>query len=107
MTAADHRRRPWLAQYEPRVPATFTPECRTANELFERGALAQPDTPAFLYFGTQISRERAAGDARALAAALRDELGLRPGDRVAVMLQNIPQLPIAFRAVWLAGGIVT
>ncbi|WP_259313674.1 AMP-binding protein [Capillimicrobium parvum] len=89
------------------MPATFTPECRTTNELFERGALAQPDTPAFLYFGTQISRERAAGDARALAAALRGELGLRPGDRVAVMLQNIPQLPIAFRAVWLAGGIVT
>jgi long-chain acyl-CoA synthetase len=87
--------------------ASFTPECRTAVELFERGARAQPDAPAMLYFDTAISRERATADAHALAAGLRDELGLRPGDRVAVMAQNVPQLVVAFHAVWLAGGIVT
>ena len=45
--------------------------------------------------------------AHALAAALRQELGLEPGDRVALMLQNVPQMAIAVHAVWLAGGIVT
>jgi long-chain acyl-CoA synthetase len=98
---------PWLAQYNRDVPAAFDPRCRSGVELFERGAGARPDDPAILYFDTAISHREAAGTAHALAAALRAELGLRPGDRVALMLQNVPHLPIALHAVWLAGGVVT
>jgi long-chain acyl-CoA synthetase len=79
----------------------------TGAELFERGVRERPDEPALLYFDTAITFGDAGARAHALAAALRDELGLRPGDRVALMLQNVPQLPIAVHAVWHCGAIVT
>jgi long-chain acyl-CoA synthetase len=77
------------------------------DELFERAARERPGEPAFLYFETAIGVDEAARRAHALAAALRGELGLRPGDRVAVMLQNVPQFPIAVHAVWRCGAVVT
>ncbi|HZO05587.1 MAG TPA: AMP-binding protein [Solirubrobacterales bacterium] len=76
-------------------------------ELFERGERERPDDAALLYFETALSFRAAGGLAHALAAALREDLGLRAGDRVALMLQNVPQMAIAVHAVWLAGGIVT
>ncbi|MGV1047741.1 MAG: AMP-binding protein [Solirubrobacterales bacterium] len=77
------------------------------DELFERAVREGPGEPAFLYFDTAIGVGEAARRARALAASLRGELGLRPGDRVALMLQNVPQFPIAVHAVWRCGGVVT
>ena len=76
-------------------------------ELFERAARERPGDPGFLYFDTAIGFGEAAEMARGLAASLRDQLGLRPGDRVALMLQNVPQFPIAVHAVWLCGGVIT
>jgi long-chain acyl-CoA synthetase len=76
------------------------------NELFERGVAARPDDPALLYFETPITFGEAAERAWALAAALR-ELGLRPGDRIALMLQNGPATAIAIHAAWHAGLVVT
>jgi len=99
--------RPWLAHYDPHVPADFAPPCRNGVELFARGPRERPDDPAFLYFETAISHREADAQAHALAVALRDDLGLAHGDRVALMLQNVPQLVIAVHAVWLAGGVVT
>lgn len=54
-----------------------------------------------------MTHAEACARAHAFARALQDELGLQPGDRVAVMLQNVPELVLAIHAVWLAGGIVT
>jgi long-chain acyl-CoA synthetase len=77
------------------------------DELFDRALREAPGDRAFLYFDTEIGVADAAESARALGLALRDELGLRPGDRVALMLQNVPQFPIAVHAVWRCGGAVT
>ena len=77
------------------------------DALFERAVREGPGDPAFLYFDTPIETGEAAARARRLAGALRGELGLRPGDRVALMLQNVPQFPIAVHAVWRCGGVVT
>ena len=79
----------------------------TGAELFERGLREWPDEPALIYFDTPITFGAAGERAHALAAALRDELGLRPGERVALMLQNVPQVAIAVHATWHCGGIVT
>jgi len=89
------------------VPRGFEPALRNGVELFERGPRERPEEPAILYFESAISFREAGEMAHALAAALRQELGLEPGDRVALMLQNVPQMAIAVHAVWLAGGIVT
>ncbi len=77
------------------------------DELFERAVRERPGDSAFLYFDTAIAVGEAARRAHALAAALRGELGLRRGDRVALMLQNVPQFAIAVHAVWRCGGVIT
>jgi long-chain acyl-CoA synthetase len=76
------------------------------NELFERAVAARPDEPGLLYFDTPMSFRDAAERAWALAAALR-ELGLRPGDRLALMLQNGPATVISIHAAWHAGCVAT
>jgi long-chain acyl-CoA synthetase len=76
------------------------------NELFERGVAARPDDPGLLFFDTAISFRDAAERAWALAAGLR-ELGLRPGDRLALMLQNDPATVVAIHAAWHVGAVAT
>jgi long-chain acyl-CoA synthetase len=80
---------------------------RDGVALFERAARERPGEPAILYFDSVISHAEGDAQAHAFAAALRERLGVTGGDRVALMLQNDPQVPIAVHAVWLAGGIVT
>ncbi|HWH19166.1 MAG TPA: AMP-binding protein [Solirubrobacterales bacterium] len=79
---------------------------RNGNELFERGVAARPDDPGLLFFDSAISFRDAAERAWALAAALR-ELGLRPGDRLALMLQNDPATVVAIHAAWHIGAVAT
>jgi long-chain acyl-CoA synthetase len=81
-------------------------EATSGNELFERGVAARPDEPGLLYFDTAISFGEAAERAWALASSLR-ELGLAPGDRVALMLQNGPATTIAIHAAWHLGCVAT
>ena len=80
---------------------------RDGVTLFERGTRERPGEPAILYLDSVISHAEADAQAHAFAAALRELLGVASGDRVALMLQNDPQVPIAVHAVWLAGGVVT
>jgi len=76
------------------------------NELFERAVSTCPEDPGLLYFDTAITFRDAAERAWALAASLR-QLGLRPGDRLALMLQNGPATVIAIHAAWHAGCVAT
>jgi long-chain acyl-CoA synthetase len=99
--------RPWVARYDAHVPGEYEIAVRNGVELFERGVRECPDDPAVLYFETAISFRDLGAHAHAFAAALHDRFGLQPGDRVALMLQNVPQAAIAVHAVWLLGGIVT
>ena len=101
------KRPPWVALYDDDVPATFEPTCKNAVEVFERGPRERPDAPAIYYFDQCLTFAEAAAEAHSLAVALRDDLGVKLGDRVAVMLQNVPQVVIAVHAIWLAGAVVT
>jgi long-chain acyl-CoA synthetase len=76
------------------------------NELFERGVRERPEAPGLLYFDTAIGFGEAAERAWALAASLRG-LGLAPGDRIALMLQNGPATVLAIHAAWHLGCVVT
>lgn len=81
-------------------------EASNGNELFERAVVACPEEPGLLYFDTPMTFRDAAERAWALAAALR-ELGLRPGDRLALMLQSGPATAIAIHAAWHVGAVAT
>ncbi|MFJ8085745.1 long-chain fatty acid--CoA ligase [Streptomyces sp. NPDC096205] len=65
----------------------------------------QPERPA-LRFGGQVISYAELDEASARAAALLRAEGVRPGDRVALMLPNVPQFVVLYYGVLRAGGIV-
>jgi long-chain acyl-CoA synthetase len=102
MTAYDAR--PWLARYAPGQPAEIVPEHESALAMFEATAARLPDGPAVLYFDRALSYREVDELSGALGAGLAAE-GVRPGDRVALYLQNVPQFLIGMLATWKAGAI--
>jgi long-chain acyl-CoA synthetase len=105
MTAArSQSEAPWLALYDPGLPAMIAPEHETALAMFEAAVRRAPDSDLIRYFETPISLAEADDLSGALAAGLA-ELGVKRGARVALMLQNVPQFVIAMLALWKLGAI--
>lgn len=97
--------RPWLAQYTATVPSDLPLPTQTAIDQFRATALSYPDQPAVYYFETPWRFGDLDRLSNSLAVALQQR-GLLPGQRVALVLQNMPQFWLAQLAVWKAGGIV-
>ncbi|MEE7492452.1 long-chain fatty acid--CoA ligase [Methylobacterium oryzae] len=98
--------RPWLASYPPGVPAEIdVAGLGTLVDLFETSVAAFADRPATLCFGSAMTYATLGQQARDLAAWLRGQ-GLAKGDRVAIMLPNVPAYAVAIFGVLLAGGTV-
>ena len=70
-----------------------------------RSAETYPDKPAIKLDDVEVSYGLLASAAARVAGWL-GELGVRPGDRVAVSLPNIPQMPIIYYGILWAGGVV-
>ena len=98
--------RPWLAAYPPGVPAEIdVAGLGTLVDLFETSVTAFAGRPAMLCFGSTMTYATLGQQARDLAAWLRGQ-GLAKGDRVAIMLPNVPAYAVAIFGVLLAGGTV-
>jgi long-chain acyl-CoA synthetase len=69
------------------------------------GAGRWPDSPA-IRLGDAALSFAALDDASARLATLLRDNGLEPGDRVGVMLPNVPEFPVAYYGVLRAGGVV-
>ncbi len=96
---------PWLAQYPPGVPPTLTPPHATLLDALDAQVRSRPDAPALRYFGRVLTWSELDREVTALAAALV-ERGVSAGDRVALLLQSVPQFPVAVLATWRLGGAV-
>jgi long-chain acyl-CoA synthetase len=97
--------RPWLAHYDPDVPATLEPYPeRTLLDYLSESARTHPGYPALLFKGHQMSYAELEQQSDAFAAALVAS-GVARGDRVALCLPNCPQFLIGEFGVWKAGGI--
>jgi len=96
--------RPWTALYPPGVPATYMARTRNGVEVFQIGVDERPDGPAIYFFDQTLTHRQLDDMAHALAAALLD-LGIKPGDRIGLYLQNDPQFVIALHALWMVGAI--
>jgi len=81
----------------------FTP--LTPLEFLERSAQIYPEKTAIVYGDRRISYAEFAATATRLAHALRAS-GVEPGDRVAYLMPNIPELLLAHYGVPLAGGVL-
>ncbi|WP_045727702.1 long-chain fatty acid--CoA ligase [Xanthomonas sp. GPE 39] len=99
--------RPWLQSYPPGVDATINVEAyRSVADVFETSVAKFSDKPAYSNFGTTLSYREVGALSRQFAAYLLGELHLKKGDRVALMMPNCLQYPIATFGVLLAGMTV-
>lgn len=97
----------WLKSYPPGVPAEINPDAyQSIVELFKLSCQQYPDRPAFYNLGVTLSYAQIDEYSRAFAAYLQQELKLKKGDRIAIMLPNILQYPIAMFGALRAGLIV-
>lgn len=97
--------KPWLRHYDEGVPHSLKPYPReTLLDALSRTARQKPDHTAFLFKGARLSYGRIDELSDALAAGLMN-LGIRKGDRVALIMPNCPQIVIGQLGVWKAGAI--
>ncbi len=78
----------------------------TLPQLLGQTAAKSPHHPALLYFGAKISYAQLQDHVDRLAAGLQ-AIGVKPGDRVALLMPNCPQFVISFFGAMQAGAIVT
>jgi long-chain acyl-CoA synthetase len=95
---------PWLDSYEPEVPREFVAPDLTLHELFEKTAADYPGNVATIFFGARLTYAQLDDQANRFASALQS-LGVRPGDRVAILLPNCPQFIVALFGALKAGAV--
>ncbi|MCY0855393.1 AMP-binding protein [Cupriavidus sp. D39] len=99
------KQKPWLASYGA-IPHEINPDaCPSLVALFDEGMREHAARPAFTCLGRTLTYRDVDQQSRALAAYLQSELGVRKGDRVAVMLPNLIAFPIALIAIARIGAI--
>lgn len=95
----------WTANYQPGVPAEIKLPTESLSHMFERSVLEAGSNPATEFFGRRMSYKELGEQVQRAAEGLRN-LGVRAGDRVALILPNCPQHVIAFYAVLRLGAVV-
>jgi long-chain acyl-CoA synthetase len=96
--------KPWHKSYAPGVPYEIEFETVTMPEALTRNAQQLPDHTALLYMGKEISFRELEGLVNRLGRALL-EMGVRKGDKVAMLLPNIPQIVVAIYATFRIGAV--
>lgn len=95
---------PWLAQLTEKQRRTITPRPSPLH-AFREAVRSSPDHPALVYFDGRLTYREVDELSDGIAGYLA-ERGFRPGDRLAIMLQNTPHFVIALLGTWKAGGTV-
>ncbi|WP_297217513.1 long-chain fatty acid--CoA ligase [uncultured Desulfovibrio sp.] len=96
--------RPWLAHYDASVATRMEPYGRPLFSFLDDAARRFPDRPALRFQNTLLTYRQLKTQAEKMAGRLR-QMGVQPGDRVAVMLPNLPQTMLIFWAILKAGGV--
>ena len=85
----------WLERYTEGVPATINPDLYPSlNDMYNEVFRKYKNNPAFSYMGKKITFGQLDQLAQQFAAYLQ-YTGLKPGDRIALMMPNMLQYPIA------------
>jgi len=96
--------KPWHKSYAPGVPYEIEFEKVALPEALARNAKQFPDHTALLYMGKKISYRELEGLVNRFGRALM-ERGVTKGDKVAMLLPNIPQIVVAIYATFRIGAV--
>ena len=97
--------KPWLASYPPDVPADYEFPEVPLTRLLDDAAASFPTTTALAFLGSRITYRELKEQVDRFATALAS-LGVKKGDRVALVLPNCPQNVVAFFATLRLGAVV-
>ena len=98
--------RHWLTSYGKRIPTEINPDAYgSVLEMLESAMTRYAENPAFRCFGQTLTYADTDRLSRAFAAFLQHRLGIKKGDRIAVMLPNLPAFPLAMLGIIRAGAI--
>jgi long-chain acyl-CoA synthetase len=98
--------RHWTTSYGARIPAEINPDAYlSVLEMLEGAMTRYADKRAFRCFGQTLTYADTDRLSRNFAAFLQSKIGIKKGDRVAVMLPNIPAFPLAMLGIIRAGAI--
>jgi long-chain acyl-CoA synthetase len=96
----------WLRSYPPGIPAEIDPDSYPSlKALIEDSLQRYAAQPAFIQMGRTLSYAEVDAQSRRFGAWLQDQ-GLRKGDRVAIMMPNLLQYPVAMFGALRAGMTV-
>jgi long-chain acyl-CoA synthetase len=97
--------RPWLAAYDPGVPAEIEAPDEALPAALSASAARYPSRAAIRFFGRGITYRELDMAVNRFANALL-ALGVHSGDRVALLMPNCPQMVIAYYGALRAGAVV-
>jgi len=100
-----NQQKPWVKNYQPGVPAEIDLPTESLVAMFEQSVAEAGHHPAIEFFGRRTSYTKLGDQVDRAAEGLR-QLGVRAGDRVALILPNCPQHIVAFYAVLRLGAVV-
>jgi long-chain acyl-CoA synthetase len=96
----------WLKSYPSGIPSDIDfSQYSSLVGLLEDSFAKYAERPAYSFMGKDISFAQTGEESLALAAYLQS-LGLSKGDRIAIMMPNVPQYPVAAAAILRAGFVV-
>jgi long-chain acyl-CoA synthetase len=97
----------WLRHYPPGVPAEIDlHEFASLTDMLLRSCERYADLPAYSNMGASMTYAEVERASRNFGAYLQQSLGLLKGDRVAIMMPNLLQYPVALLGVLRAGLVV-
>jgi len=97
----------WYSEYPPGVPHEISLDAYSSLvDLFERSCKQFADRVAYECMGAKLSFAELEEQSRAVASWLQNVLGLSRGDRVAIMMPNLLQYPVAMFGILRAGMVV-
>jgi len=103
---AAYEERPWLKFYREEVPPDVEIPEESVVEMFDKATDEFKDKTALIFYGRKISYKEVRDHVDRFATALND-LGIKKGDRIALLLLNSPQFIIAYFGALKAGATLT
>lgn len=97
--------RVWISHYDPETPPTLPIPRRPLTDFLESAAGWLPRRTAVIFYGQSLTYAQLNQKVNQFAHVLHG-LGVTPGDRVMVVLPNMPQIVIAFYAILRIGAVV-
>jgi long-chain acyl-CoA synthetase len=103
---AIYEAKPWLKWYLEGVPKDITVEEKSVVDTFNEVTEKWKDKTAVIFYGRKVSYKELRDQVDRFAAALHD-LGVKKGDKIALLLLNSPQFIIAYYGALKAGATLT